>query len=122
MLDILFYIALLSSKILVLFGLDSRAGNSKFERLKIPARSALSPSQTLEGFFKLTWHPSRALYLPRVLLLELQRYKDTIRCVVLGVEVPGHRQQQLTQTLIVCLLKTHFFTSILDFENRIEWS
>ena len=40
MLRILFYIALLSSKILVLFGLDSRAGNSKFERPKIPARSA----------------------------------------------------------------------------------
>ena len=40
MLNILFYIALLSSKILVLFGLDSRAGDSKFQRPKIPARSA----------------------------------------------------------------------------------
>ena len=39
MLDILFYIALLSSKILVLFGLDFRAGNSKFQRPKVPARS-----------------------------------------------------------------------------------
>ena len=39
MLNILFYIALLSSKILVLFGLDFRAGNSKFQRPKIPARS-----------------------------------------------------------------------------------
>ena len=38
-LDILFYIALLSNKILVLFGLDFRAGNSKFHRQKIPARS-----------------------------------------------------------------------------------
>ena len=39
MLNILFYIALLSSKILVLFGLDFRAGNSKFQRPKIPAHS-----------------------------------------------------------------------------------
>ena len=29
---------------------------------------------------------------------------------MLGAEVPGHRQQQVTQTLIVRLLKTHFFT------------
>ena len=40
-LDILFYIALLSNKILVLLGLDFRAGNSKFQRPKIPARSGL---------------------------------------------------------------------------------
>ena len=30
----------------------------------------------------------------------------------LGVEVIGHRQKQLTQTLIVRLLKTHLFTPI----------
>ena len=41
MLDILFYIALLSNKTLVLFGLDFRAGNSKFQRPKVPARSAI---------------------------------------------------------------------------------
>ena len=41
-LDILFYIALLSNKILVLFGLDFRAGNSKFQRPNIPAHSAES--------------------------------------------------------------------------------
>ena len=39
MLNILFNIALLSSKILVLFGLDYRAGNSKFQRPKILALS-----------------------------------------------------------------------------------
>ena len=50
----------------------------------------------------------------RALLPELQRYKDTVRCAALGAEVPGHRQQQLTQTLIVRLLKTHLFTLILD--------
>ena len=59
-------------------------------------------------------HPSQALDLPRALLPELQRYKGTVRCAALGTEVPGHRQQQLTQTLIVSLLKTHFITLILD--------
>ena len=53
--------------------------------------------------------PSRTLDSPRALLPELQRYKDTVRCAALGAEVPGHCQQQLTQTLIVRLLKTHFF-------------
>ena len=51
---------------------------------------------------------------------ELQRYKDTVRCNALGAEVPGHRQQQLTQTLIVRLLKTQFFTWILDCEKSTE--
>ena len=61
-----------------------------------------------------------ALDSPRSSLPELQRYKDAVRCTALGAEVPGHCQQQLTQTLIVRLLKTHFFTPIIDFEvNRI---
>ena len=64
--------------------------------------------------------PSRALDSPRVLLPELQRYKDTVSSAPPGAEVPGHRQQQLTQTLIVRLLKTHFFTSVLDFEKSTE--
>ena len=67
----------------------------------------LSLSQTLEGFFELTRRTSRALALPHTLLLELQRYKDNVRCAALGAEVPGQHQEQLTQTLIVCLLKTH---------------
>ena len=62
-----------------------------------------SLSRTLEGLFELTWRPSRALDLLHALLPELQRYKDTVRCAALGPEVPGHRQQQLTQTLIVRL-------------------
>ena len=33
-------------------------------------------------------------------------------------EVPGHRQQQLTQTLFVRLLKTHFFTSTLVLKSQ----
>ena len=52
MLNILFYIALLSSKILVLFGLDFRAGNSKFQRPKIPARSALGSQVTRMKSFR----------------------------------------------------------------------
>ena len=80
-------------------------------------RLRLGPSK---GFFELTRRPSQALDSPRALLPELQRYKDTARCAALGAEVPGHRQQQLTQTLIVRLLKTHFFTLILDFEKSTE--
>ena len=81
-----------------------------------------SPSRTLEELFELIRHPSRsrALDSPRALLPELQRYKDSVRCAALGAEVPGYRQQQLTQTLIVRLLKTHLFTWILDFEKSTE--
>ena len=88
--------------------------------LPIFPATASAPSQTLEGLFELTQLPSQALDSPRALLPELQRYKDTVRCAVLGAEVPGHRQQQLTQTLIVRLLKTHFFTPILDLEKSTE--
>ena len=38
----------------------------------------------------------------------------------LGAEVLGHSQQQLTQTLIVRLLKTHFIIPILDLEKSTE--
>ena len=48
----------------------------------------------------------------------------TVRWAALGAEVPGYRQQQLTQTLIVHLLKTHFFTHrsliLKSQQNRIE--
>ena len=83
-----------------------------------------SPSWTLEGLFELTRRPSWALDSPRALLPELQRSKDTVRSGVLGAEVSGHRQQQLTQTLIVHLLKTHFFTHrsliVKSQQNKIE--
>ena len=59
--------------------------------------------------FELSQRPSRALNLPRALLPELQKKMDTLRHVALGVEVPGHCQNQLPQTLIVRLLKTHNF-------------
>ena len=57
-----------------------------------------SLSQTLEGHFELTLRPSRGLKSYRALLLELQRYKDTVHCVALGAKVPGHCQEQLTLT------------------------
>ena len=38
-------------------------------------------------------------------------------CVALGVEVPGHRKEQLTQTLIVHLLKTHLFLALQKLEG-----
>ena len=79
---------------------------------------------TLKGLFELTQRPSRALNWPRALLPELQRYKGTVRCVALGTEVPGLRQIQLTQTLIVCLLKTRSCTHqsliVKSQQNRIE--
>ena len=59
-----------------------------------------------------------ALDSPRVLLPELQRCKDTVRCAALGAEVPGHHQQQRTQTLIVRLLKTHFFQRSLTEKSH----
>ena len=60
----------------------------------------------LKGF--LSWQgPS-----PRALLLEPHRYKDIVKCVVLGAEVPGHCQEQLTQTLIAHLLKKQLFTML----------
>ena len=58
-------------------------------------------SRTLEGPFELTRRPSRALDSPRALLPELQRNKVTVKCGQLGAEVPGHRPEQLTQTLFV---------------------
>ena len=47
--------------------------------------------------------PSRALDLTCALLLELQRCKDTIKCAALDADVPEHRHEQLTQTLVIRL-------------------
>ena len=59
-------------------------GNT-FPLMFLPA-PPLSPSWTLEGLFERTQHPSRAIDLPRALLPEIQRYKDTVRCAALGAE------------------------------------
>ena len=55
---------------------------------------------------------------------ELQRNKGTIRCAAQGAEVPGQCQKQLTQTLILRLLKSHFTKFFLDCKKytRIELS
>ena len=58
-----------------------------------------SPSQTLEGLFELAQRPSRALDSPRVLLLELQRVKDTIKCAAVGAEVPGDTKKTAVANL-----------------------
>ena len=70
-----------------------------------PHRGSIILFRTSQQLPRLGLGPSTRLV--RSLLPELQRYKDTARCAALGAEVPGHRQQQLTQTLIVRLLKTH---------------
>ena len=44
-----------------------------------------SPSRTLEGLYELTWRPSWAINSPRTLLSEVQRNKDTVRSVALGM-------------------------------------
>ena len=84
----------------------SRGNTILFHSSQQLPRLRLGPSK---GFFELTWRPTRSLDSPCALLPELQRYKDTVRCGAPGAKVSGHRQQQLTQTLIVRLLKTHFF-------------
>ena len=83
-------------------------------------------SRILGGLFELTQHSSRALDSPRVLLPELctdiQGHCQVWRARRGGPRTPTStsRQLQLTQTLIVLLLKTHFFTPILDFEKSTE--
>ena len=98
------------AKIIDLHGgqINDPSSGKHFSLPFLPATPS-SPSRTLEGLFELTRHPSRALDSPCALLPELRRYKDTGRFVALGAEVPGRCQEQLTQTLIVRLLKTHFF-------------
>ena len=99
-----FFCVLLVKKIIDLPGqqINDPSSGKRCSLLFLPA-NPLSPSRTLERLFELTRRPPRALNLPRALLPELQRCKDAVRCVELGSEVPGHRQEQLTQTLIVRL-------------------
>ena len=49
-----------------------------------------SPSWNLEGLFQLKRRPSRAFSSTHLLLLELQRIKDTVRYVALGAEVKNN--------------------------------
>ena len=88
----------------------------------LPA-TPLSLSRTFEGLFELTRCHSRAHNSPCALRPELQRYKDTHRLVCWATaEVSECCQKQLTQTLIVCLMKTHFFMLILDYNKKsTDW-
>ena len=66
--------------------------------------------------------PSGTHDLPRVLLPELQRYKNTVMCATLGsAEIPGQWEvnEQLMQTLILCLLKMHIFTFYLKIAGGL---
>ena len=83
----------------------------------VPPSNSLVSISDLQVLFVLTWRPSRALDSPIALLPELQRYMDTFRCAAPGAEVPGHCQKQLTQTLIVRLLKTQF-TSLIRWNSQ----
>ena len=87
-----------------------------FSGLFVPATPS-SLSRTLEGLLELTQCPSRASDLPYVLLRELQRSKDTVRCVTLCAKAPRHCQEQLIHTLIVRLFKTHFFLLFQKIEG-----
>ena len=91
----------------------------RFSLPLLPATPS-SLSWTLEGFFELIRRPSGVLDSPRALLPELQRYKDTVRCAVLGAKVPGHRQKQLTQTLIVENAFLHPSLVVKNQQNGIE--
>ena len=86
---------------------DSSLGKC-YSLLFLPATLS-SLSRTFEGLFELTRSPLRALNLDAYVASELQRNKDTVGCAALGAEVPGQRQEQLTQTLIVFLCKTLLF-------------
>ena len=77
-------------------------------------------SKTIEGLFEATRRPSRALKSPRALLLELQRTKYTVKSAALGAEFPVYCQDQLTQSLIAGLFKTHLLTPIFDCKKSTQ--
>ena len=69
-----------------------------------------SRTLTLEGLFELTRHPAGALNLATcVVFPELRRYKDTNRCC--------RPSRHLTQTAIVCWLKSPLFSLIKKLEG-----
>ena len=70
--------------------------------------------------WKAFWADTAPFKGPRLsyeLLPELQRNQDTVRSVALSAEVPVHLQKPRMKTLLVRLLKTQFFTPILDCEK-----
>ena len=69
---------------------------SGFCSLSFCSATSSSWSLTLEGVFELTQRPSRALNSPRVLLPELHRNKDTVRCQVCLARRGGPMTQSTT--------------------------
>ena len=71
----------------------------------------------MEGLFELTQLPSRALDSPRVLIPELQRNKDTVRCAALGAEV-ARTPSRPTYKNVECAFSTNaqssFASSVVD--------
>ena len=80
-----------------------------------PSNSLISLLDAWRAFWSDTgpFTSTRALASPCALLPELLRNKDTVNGVALGADVPEHCQEQFTLTLIVCLLKTNFFSLFL---------
>ena len=87
-----------------------------FKTLFFSNRLSTPSSRTHERLSELMRQLSASL---RTLLPELQ--KNTVRCAALSMKVIGHRQEQLTQTLIVRLLMKHFFDCEKSTEqNRVS--
>ena len=80
--------------------------------------SSVSPSNSEP--WRAFWTDPAPFNLPRALLLELQTNKDTVRCVVLGVVVPGHHQKQLRGKPCTFADADALFRMILDCEKSTE--
>ena len=73
------------------------------------------------SFFSVSWHPLRTLDLPRALLPELPRYKETVRCGAIGEEVEGHRKISADANQDCAFVEYALFLKpILDFEKSTE--
>ena len=78
-------------------------------------------SRNLEGLFELTQRPSRALGLStcNCFITSETQLQGHVRCGAVAAEFTGHCQNQLTQTLIVHLLKTHLFLLLLKLRGTL---
>ena len=86
--------------------LFSNPFSSSFQQLFHPL--SLRPSKG-----SLSWHSG--LNLADSITSGTTEIQDTVMCSVQGAEVRGHRQEQLMQTMIVYVFKTHLFWLIQKF-------
>ena len=79
----------------------------------------MSPSRTLEGLFEQTqWVHFKGPQLASCVASRTTKNKGQHQVFpMLGAEVPGQRQEQLTQTLIVHWLKTHLILLFWKLEG-----